>query len=115
MAVESEKKTKPIPSYSKVGWVVVWIVMVFLVAMISRNCVLSVKYGRQTEMGLVDSTYQAGLEDGKVDKEFSLPADVTANPVLRKAYTRGYREGINNRWLSEQKKKLSQGNNTDNI
>ncbi|MCK4837898.1 MAG: hypothetical protein KAS94_03795 [Desulfobulbaceae bacterium] len=102
MAVESEQKTKPIPSYTKVGWVVAWIVMIVLIAMISRNCVLSVKYGRQTEMGLVNSTYQAGIADGKLDKEFSLPADVRGNPVLRKAYTKGYREGISNRWLLEQ-------------
>ena len=78
------------------------IIMALLLTMILRNCVTSVKYGSQTEMSEVDSYYQLGIRDGQLDNDFLLPADVKDNPVLRKAYNKGYREGIDNRRISEQ-------------
>ncbi|MEN8135349.1 MAG: hypothetical protein ABFS18_07400 [Thermodesulfobacteriota bacterium] len=95
--MESEQKSKSIPFYTKAGGVASLILMAILITMILKNCVASVKHGRQTEMGTVDSYYQVGIRDGQLAKEFSLPADVMENPVLRKAYNRGYREGIDNR------------------
>ena len=102
MAAESEQKSRSVPLYTKVGGVIAWIVMAIIMAMVLRNCVASVKYGSQTEMSTVDSYYQTGSKDGQLGKEFFLPADVMENPVLRKAYNKGYREGMDNRRLSEQ-------------
>ena len=65
--------------------------------MILKNCVASVKYGRQTEMTTVDSYYQVGIRDGQLDKEFYLPDEAMKNPVLRKSYNKGYREGLDKR------------------
>ena len=97
MATESEPKKKPIPFYTKVGSVAAIILMAIILSMMLRNCAQSVKYGTQTEVSISDSYYQLGIQDGQADKGFSLPADVMENPVLRKAYNKGYREGIDNR------------------
>ena len=102
MAAESEQKSKPIPFYTKAGGVVAWIFMAILITMIFKNCVTSVQYGSQTEMNTVDFYIQTGIADGQLGKEFFLPADVMVNPVLRKAYNRGYREGMDHRRLSGQ-------------
>ena len=97
MTTESETKTKPIPFYTKAGSVASLILMAILIAMMMRNCVSSVKYGSQTEMSVSDSYYQLGIQDGQADKTFSLPEKVMENPVLRKSYNKGYREGIDKR------------------
>ena len=101
MAQESNPKDKPIPLYTKVGWVVAWLTMAIIIIMILRNCVTSVKYGSQTEMGTVDSYYELGLKDGQLGKEFSFPEAVKDNPVLRKSYNKGYREGMDQKRISE--------------
>jgi hypothetical protein len=75
--------------------------MATLIAMILKNCVSSVKYGSQTEQGAVDAYYQLGIEDSKLGKEFSIPADVMDNPVLRKSYNKGYREAMDEKKLSD--------------
>ena len=94
MEQESNQKSTSVPFYTKVGWVGAWIVMAILTTMILRNCVLSVKYGSQTETSTVESYYQSGIKDGKLGNDFYLPADVMKNPVLRKSYTKGFREGM---------------------
>ena len=98
MAIESEQKSKPIPFYTKAGGLAAWIVMTIIITMMLKNCVASVKYGSQTEKSAVDSYYQLGIKDGQLDKEFYLPAEVEGNPVLHKAYNKGYREGIDRRF-----------------
>ena len=53
-------------------------------------------------MNSVDYYYQTGIQDGQLDKEFYLPDDVMENPVLRKSYNKGYREGLDKRRSSGQ-------------
>lgn len=101
MSQESQRNLKPVPLYTKIGWIAAWVVMSVLILMILRNCVTSVKYGSQTEIGTVESYYQLGVKEGQIGKEFYLPDNVMNNPVLRKSYTKGYREGMDTRGLSE--------------
>nr|MBF0221070.1 hypothetical protein [Desulfobulbaceae bacterium] len=101
MQQESHRNAKPVPLYTKIGWIAAWVVMSVLILMILRNCMTSVKYGSQTEIGTVDSYYQLGLKEGQLGKDFFLPGDVMNNPVLRKSYTKGYREGMDARKLPE--------------
>jgi len=103
MSGESEQRSQPVPFYTKVGWIAAWIVMVILSAMILKNCVSSVKYGSQTEQQTVDTYYQLGMKDATLGNEFYLPADVMSNPVLRKAYNKGYREAMDKQRLSAEK------------
>ena len=104
MSEGSEQRAQPIPLYTKVGWAVTWIVMAILITMILRNCVSSIKYGSQTSQAEVDTYYQSGVKDATLNKEINLPADVIGNPVLRKAYNKGYREAMDKkRLLTEEK------------
>lgn len=80
--------------YAKIGWVVAWIFMLGLVTMILRNCATSVFYGVKTDQQTIDQYYQTGIRDGSTGKEQGISGEEKNNSVLLKAYTAGYREGI---------------------
>jgi len=84
----------PIPPYAKIGWVVAWLVMLGLVAMMMRNCATSVIYGLKTDQQAIDYYYQAGISAGNSGQATNLPEETANNSVLRKAYITGYRAGI---------------------
>lgn len=83
----------PVPLYAKIGWVVAWVVMLGLLTMILRNCATSIIYGLKSEQVQVDSYYRTGLEDGRAGHHQSALGQ-EENSVLRKAYVKGYRDGI---------------------
>jgi len=87
----------PVPLYTKIGWIMAWVVMLGLLGMIMRNCATSVIYGLKTEQQEVEAFYQSGLEDGSAGKEQNLRGKVEDNSVLRKAYIKGYRTGLDKR------------------
>jgi len=89
--VESGKS--PVPLYAKIGWGVAWAVMLGFTAMILRNCATSVFYGLKTDPQAVDSYYHAGVKDGSTGQGQKLRGE-EENSVLRKAYIKGYREGM---------------------
>lgn len=84
----------PVPLYTKIGWGVAWVVMLVILTMILRNCVTSVYYGRKTEPQQVEVYHKLGVSDGVSGKGPALPGEGRDNPVLRKAYSKGYREGV---------------------
>lgn len=83
-----------VPLYTKIGWGLAWVVMLGLAAMIMRNCATSVFYGLQTDQQAVSTYYQEGLKDGRLGQGQGLRGQSEANSVLRKAYIKGYRDGI---------------------
>ncbi len=85
---------RSVPLYAKVGWGIAWTAMLVIAAMIMRNCATSVIYGLKTDQQAVDSSHQEGLRDGGSGKEQNLQGHAAENSVLRKAYTTGYREGV---------------------
>lgn len=93
---QNAKQTKtatPVPLYTKIGWVLAWIVMAVILVMVLRNCATSIFYGSQTGQQTVDTYYRLGLEDGSSGHGPHLRGEAVDNPVLRKAYSKGYREG----------------------
>lgn len=88
-----------VPFYAKAGWVAAWLLVLIFLAMISRNCVSSVIYGKNTAPLVVETYYQQGIIDGSKGGADTMPVEAKENPVLRKAYSKGYRQGI------DQKKK----------
>lgn len=84
----------PVPLYAKVGWVVAWVVMLVIGAMILRNCATSIIYGSKTEQGQVEAYYHDGVVDGRSGLGPNLRGEAVDNPVLRKSYNKGYRDGI---------------------
>lgn len=82
-----------VPLYAKVGWGVAWLVMLGLTAMILRNCATSVFYGLQTDAPRVEQVYQEGMSDGRLGHGQAQRGQ-EENSVLRKAYIKGYRTGV---------------------
>jgi hypothetical protein len=89
-----ENKEKSVPLYTKAGWVAAWIVMLVIAVMILRNCATAVIYGSKTEQETVDQYYTKGEKVGRAGLEAAPQDLVLENPVLRKAYIKGYREGL---------------------
>lgn len=102
VVVESEQKAKPVPFYTKAGGVAAVILMAIILSMMLRNCAGAVKYGSQTGEAAVETVYQLGMRDGQSDRGFSVPDEGRGNPVLQKAYNKGYREGLDKRHLGGQ-------------
>ena len=102
VVIESGQKAKPIPFYTKAGGVAAGILMVIILSMMLKNCAGAVKYGSQTDDVAVDSSYQQGIKDGQRDGVFSIPEEGLGNPVLQKAYNKGYREGLDKKNLEGQ-------------
>ncbi|MBA3015186.1 MAG: hypothetical protein KKD63_14205 [Proteobacteria bacterium] len=92
--INQGKGQEPIPVYTKVGWVMAWVVMFVIGAMILRNCATSVIYGRKTNQQQVETYYKLGITDGTSGQGPMLRDEAVKNPVLRKAYSKGYREGV---------------------
>ena len=92
---EVKSSQSPVPLYTKIGWLVAWVVMLGLAAMILRNCATSVFYGLQTDQAAVDASYQQGVRDGSSGQGYQKQlGEGEANSVLRKAYVKGYRDGL---------------------
>ena len=98
-----ENKEKSVPFYTKVGWVAAWIVMLVIAAMILRNCATAVIYGSRTEKEAVEYYYTQGEKVGKAGLETPTQDLDMENPVLRKAYNKGFREGLDVYKLGEKK------------
>jgi hypothetical protein len=88
----SENIEKSVPFYTKAGWVAAWLVMLIIMAMILRNCATSVIYGSKTEKAAVEYSYTQGQKDGQAGQQAE--SQDLRNPVLRKAYNKGYRDGL---------------------
>lgn len=89
-----ETKKTEIPLYTKIGWGLAWVFMLGFGAMILRNCATSVIYGLKTDKQTVDSYYQAGVNDGSSGQGENLRGEAEENSILRKAYVKGYRDGV---------------------
>jgi len=90
----NEDNKKSIPLYTKAGWVVAWLVMLAIAAMIMRNCAGAIFYGSKTEKEAVEYSYAQGKKAGQTGLK-EMPPDLDLdNPVLRKSYNKGYREGL---------------------
>ncbi|MDH3348307.1 MAG: hypothetical protein OEM02_09465 [Desulfobulbaceae bacterium] len=88
-------RDKKIPLYAKVGWFVCWFFMLVLISMIFRNCMSSIKYGNTTEGVEIESYYAKGYSDAvKTGVSRTTEIDELSNPLLKKAYVKGFREGL---------------------
>ncbi len=89
-------KTNPdIPTHTKIGIRVTVILIIILSVMILKNCVGSFFYGTRTGNKIQQQYYDQGYNDGsnkaqgmKVNEE-----PKTNNPLLRKTYRKGFRDG----------------------
>lgn len=91
----------PVPLYTKIGWGVAWLLMLVMLAMILRNCATSIYYGSTTDPQKVEVYYQLGMVDGTAGKGPALRDEAVGNPVLRKSYSKGYRDGVDKGRMSQ--------------
>jgi hypothetical protein len=101
----TQKKTK-IPQHTKWGIRVTTVIILFLTVLIVKNCVGSFMYGISTEQKLQNQFYELGYSHGKqkaqgMEKQ---PGPETDNLLLKKLYSKGFRDG----WDSGQATKESQ-------
>ena len=100
--------TTKIPLYAKVGWIGCWLLMLVLITLIYRNCAGSIKHS-DTERNEIESYYNQGYSDAvNTGVSRSTEIDALKNPLLKKAYVKGFREGLSARGqepLNKQKEK----------
>lgn len=88
------KKTD-IPLYTKVGFRVTAVLMLVIAFFLIRNCSSSVYYGSVTPQSAIQEAYELGTRQGKTQASGNMPPRPYAekNPILRKAYQKGFRAG----------------------
>ena len=88
-------KEDKIPLYTSVGIKVTAILMLLLGLMILKNCVGSIIYGTATDDRAIQQYYEMGYTAGEKQArdEASEKKPQLDNPLLNKAYQRGFREG----------------------
>jgi 5-bromo-4-chloroindolyl phosphate hydrolysis protein len=96
-------KEDKIPLYTSVGIKVTVILMLLLGLMILKNCVSSIIYGTATDDRAIQQYYEMGYTVGEKQarNEATEKKPQIDNPLLNKAYQRGFREG----WDSQQPQK----------
>lgn len=96
------KQDEGIPLYAKVGWVVSWALMLLLLGLIFKNCAGSIRYGAGTPKEQVNYHYRLGYKDGQAGKLGNDKiTNLVENPLLKKAYSKGFREGLGSRSRGE--------------
>jgi hypothetical protein len=89
-------ENRPIPLYTKIGGRITIVLLLLLGFMLLRNCMGSVYYGTTTNQEEIQRYYDRGYMQGRRQAPDEQESDVTAatdNPLLRKAYRRGFRAG----------------------
>lgn len=88
-------KETGIPLYTKVGIKVTVVLMLIIGFMLIRNCSSSVYYGASTPAIAIRDAYELGVRHGRTQALGNPPQAPYAeqNPVLQKAYQKGFRAG----------------------
>lgn len=88
---------KDIPTYTKVGIRITTVLILLLALMITRNCVRSINYGTTTSDNEIQRYFHLGFEAGSrgglETNATELKEPDQDNPLLKKAYQRGFRAG----------------------
>jgi hypothetical protein len=107
-------ENRPIPLYTKIGGRITILLLLLLGFMLLRNCVASIYYGTTTNQEEIQRYYERGYAQGNRQTPDEQTPDATAatdNPLLRKAYRRGFRAG----WDALQQKKSIDERQQENL
>lgn len=89
---------RPIPLYTKIGGRITIILLLLLSFMLLKNCIGSIRYGTTTSQEEINQYYNKGFLDGSIQDDDEGIEEVTnENPLLKKAYRRGFRVGWDTR------------------
>ena len=95
---------KQIPLYTKVGFRLTVLMALFLAVMILKNCATAIHYGVTTDEQTIRQYYHAGYGEGVRQARLATTTHqkreepAIDNPLIRKAKSRGFRDG----WDTEQ-------------
>ncbi|MDZ7642472.1 MAG: hypothetical protein U5J62_10685 [Desulfurivibrio sp.] len=93
MATHHPHPSRPVPWSARIGWLLVWLAIIVVVLMIAHNCVNAFQHGRDTSPAQVEQAYQQGLAAGRAGADEAYGSKTENNPVLYKAFIKGYRRG----------------------
>lgn len=98
------KMSKEIPLYTRIGTKITTILLVLLGFMIIKNCAGSIYYGLSTDSDTQEHYYNLGRANGGREARGmkQTPAPAFDNPVLEKAYNKGFQVG----WDSSHKDEM---------
>ena len=104
-------KDDKIPLYTSVGMKVTAVLLLILGLMILKNCVSSIIYGTATDDHAIQQYYEMGYTAGEnqARSEGLGEKPQIDNPLLKKSYQRGFREG----WDSQQPQKIRDQGTTE--
>ena len=90
-----ETEKPEIPPHTKWGIRVTTVIIILLTAMIIKNCFGSFIYGVSTKQDQQKQYYEIGHQHGiqKAQGTDNFAEPVTDNPLLRKLYLKGFRDG----------------------
>jgi len=90
------KQNNNIPLYAKIGLWSCCLLVVVLLSMIIKNCAGSIYYGTSTSKQELEFFYNQGYNDAVTGKKTDLDFN-GKNPLDKKNYIKGYREGLDAR------------------
>jgi hypothetical protein len=103
--MEPSKEKPEIPLHTKWGIRVTAVIILILTVMIIKNCMGSFIYGVLTEQEQQNQYYEIGYSHGvrRAQGLEQAPEAKTENPLLRKLYHKGYRDGWDSVQASKKK------------
>jgi len=109
------KEETEIPLYTKWGIRVTGVILLLITVMIIKNCMGSFIYGISTEQEEQKVYYELGYSHGvRKAQGMGEPAEPeTENPLLRKLYHKGYRDGWDSIQSRKQKLDSDESGKTD--
>lgn len=92
-------ENRPIPLYTKIGGRITILLLLLLAFMLVKNCAGSIHYGTTTSQQEIRRYYDMGYAQGnrQTPEQATEAAPTTDNPLLQKAYRRGFRAGWDSR------------------
>lgn len=88
-------KETDIPLYTKIGFRVTAVVLLIIAFFLIRDCSSAIYYGTVTPQATIRQAYELGERQGKMKALDNKPTSPypEKNPILRKAYQKGFRAG----------------------
>ncbi len=82
-----------VPMYSRIGWIISWFAILFIIVLTLKVFVSDTLLGRGVKSVEVERYYAMGVADGRLGQSKKLPLRKFDNALFNHAYTKGFREG----------------------
>jgi len=87
-------RNSKVPFSAKVWWAITWVIMIVLMCLLWANLHNAVVFGTKTGGDEISIYRDAGFADAISGEKTRRAGMQTDNPLLKKAYNKGFREGL---------------------